>query len=102
MSEEIKDNYFTIIKENGDEQLCKIIFTHYSEEFNANYVVFYLDEANDEISAMKYLPNESEAEGILDHIETDEEWDMIENLIEEFQSEEEEDDEDYEEEDYEE
>ncbi len=88
-----EENYFTIIKENGDEQLCKIIFTHYSEEFEANYVIFYLDEENDEISAMKFIPNEGEAEGLLDHIETDEEWDMIESLIENFQDNEEDEDE---------
>ena len=96
----MEDNQLTIIDENGNERVCEILFTHKAN--GKNYVVFeFLD--TEEISAAIYTPEEDSEEGFLSDIETDEEWDMLDELLDSFydsleQSEEFEDDEDEEDE----
>lgn len=79
----------TFIDEEGNEILCEILFTFESKEFNKNYVLFYPvngaeDEDDIEVMAASYLPGE-EGNGELFPIETDEEWEMIEDVLEQFE-----------------
>lgn len=84
-----KDNLITFTDENGKEVLCEILFTYHSDEFNKDYVVFYEKGADEsdgeriEVNAAIYV-NSTENSGSLLPIETDEEWDLIEYLLEEF------------------
>ncbi len=61
--------------ENGKEIKAQILFTHHSEEFNKDYVVF-LPEDSEQYSAASYV-EEGLTEGELSPIETDEEWELL-------------------------
>jgi len=91
------EKHITVIDENGNEQLYEVLFTFDSEEFNKSYVLYFPvgaeeDEEDEiEIHASAYSPNEEGGEeGNLQPIETDEEWDMIEEMLNTFLAEEDE------------
>ena len=90
------EKYINILNEEGNEELCQIIFTLDSEELGKKYVVFarvseiekyYSDDDSDdeqiEVGAASYVEGEN-GQGELKEIETDEEWAMIEEALEEF------------------
>ena len=81
------DNKLTLVGEDGNETACEIILTH--EHEGKRYVIFeFMD--TEEISAAIYVPDENdEAEGTFLDIETDEEWEMLESVLEKFFDEEE-------------
>ncbi|MBM7660721.1 uncharacterized protein YrzB (UPF0473 family) [Bacillus mesophilus] len=88
------EKQITVIDEDGNEQLCEVLFTFDSEEFKKSYVLYYPigadeDEEDIEIHASSFTSGETE-EGELAPIETDEEWDMIEEMLNTFLDEEEE------------
>lgn len=86
----MEDKTFTVIDENGNETLCEIIFTFHSEEYNKNYVIYSMPgkEEEDELEVSAACYEESgENEGILKPIETDEEWELVEQVLEEFDEE---------------
>lgn len=93
---ETGEQHITIIDEDGNEQLCEILFTFESDEFNKSYVLYYplgseeTDEEHVEIHASSFIPNENGDAGNLQPIETDQEWDMIEEMLNTFLSEDEE------------
>ncbi len=84
------ENNITVVDEQGNEQLCEVLFTFDSEEFGKSYVLYYPigadneDDEDIEIHASAFLPNEEGEEGELMPIETDEEWDMIEEMLNTF------------------
>ena len=86
------ENNITVVDENGNEQLCEILFTFDSEKFNKSYVLYYPISDNDdeeiEIHASSFVPSENNEDGELTPIETDEEWDMIEEMLNTFLDEE--------------
>ena len=102
--------HLTFIDEDGNEILCEILFTFDSEMFKKSYVLFYPvsenEEDNIEVMAASFVPGK-DGDGELFPIETDEEWELIERVLkqyeednaEEFDYEDEDEDED-EEEDY--
>ncbi len=83
---------FKIYNEEGKEVECEALFTFESEETNKNYIV-YTDntkdkEGNTKVYAAIYHPEEGEEDQMkLDPIETDKEWKMIEQILEEIQKE---------------
>lgn len=84
----------TLVDDEGNETLYEILLTiDGQEEFNKNYVLLYpagVPEDEDvELQAYAYLENEDGSEGELLQIETDEEWNMIEEVFNTFMSEEE-------------
>lgn len=70
-------------KEDGSTVEAEIIFTHHSDKFNKDYVVF-LPEDLDEYSAAVYKENEGGLEGELLPVESDEEWKMLEDLLNDY------------------
>ncbi|WP_223702806.1 DUF1292 domain-containing protein [Sutcliffiella deserti] len=90
------EKQITVVDEDGNEQLCEVLFTFESEEFGKSYVLYYPigaendDEDDIEIHASSFLPNEENQEGELQPVETDEEWDMIEEMLNTFMAEDEE------------
>ncbi|MBG9543486.1 DUF1292 domain-containing protein [Cytobacillus firmus] len=84
------DNNITVIDEEGNEQLCEVLFTFDSEEFGKSYVLYYPvgeDENDDEeieIHASAFSPSEDSKDGELQPIETEEEWDLIEEMLNTF------------------
>lgn len=76
-----KENIITIVHEDG-EFAAEILFTHEDEVTKKKYIVFQNMET-EEISAAIYV-EESETEGYFEDIETDEEWDMLDDLLDEY------------------
>lgn len=52
----------TIVDDQGNEQLCEVLFTFENEEFGKSYVLYYPIESKDdeevEILASSFTPNE--------------------------------------------
>lgn len=86
--------YITIYDEEGNETLHEILFTFDSDDFKKSYVLVYpagtLDEEDVELQAFSYAESEDGLSGSLDPIETEEEWDMIEEVLNTFFGEDEE------------
>lgn len=76
------DRTITLVRDDGTEIVADIFFTYHSDEFNKDYVVFQVRDTN-EISAASYVSNDDK-NGQLDKIETDEEWEMLEELLNEY------------------
>ena len=93
------ENNITVVDDNGNEQLCEVLFTFDSEEFGKSYVLYYpigAEEDEDEeieIHASSFSPTEDGQDGELMPIESDEEWDMIEEMLETFLAEQEDEEE---------
>ncbi len=83
------DQQLTIIDEEGNEILCQILFTFESEEFGKNYVLFYPLESSDEeddVTVMAACYEEGEnGIGELKEIETEEEWELIEDVLGQYE-----------------
>ncbi|MGY0837330.1 DUF1292 domain-containing protein [Aerococcus urinaeequi] len=81
-------DHITIIDEEGNEQLFEILFTFDSEDFGKSYVILYpagvSDEEGVELQAFSYEESEDGFEGQLNPIETEEEWDMVEEVLATF------------------
>lgn len=91
--EEHEHDYITIIDEEGNEELYEILFTFDSEDFDKSYVLVFPSGTSEgeevELSAFSYTESDGGLEGTLSAIETDEEWEMIEEVLNTFISEEE-------------
>lgn len=81
----LDSNCLYITDENGNEKRMIILFTFDSDDFNSKYVVYQdPDGDNDEVFAAKYND-----EGELFPIESDEEWEMVEEVVNTFAEDEE-------------
>lgn len=85
----MENNTFKFINEQGIEVTCDILFTFDSEETNKSYVV-YTDNSKDEegnvqVFASVYHPGEQNSK--LEPIETDQEWKIIETILDTLQEE---------------
>lgn len=91
----MNENQITLINESGEEQLADILFTFFSEETNKNYVVFsYAGSSEDEDEQVEVFAasyeNQDDLNGQLYPVETDEEWELIEEALENYAEESEE------------
>ncbi|SOC02280.1 uncharacterized protein YrzB (UPF0473 family) [Ureibacillus xyleni] len=77
------EQYFSVQLEDGSEQKCKVLFTFDSDE--NSYVLYSLVDGNNEesgeISALKYELDENGEMTNFTSIETDEEWDMVDEVM---------------------
>jgi len=77
----LEENQMIVTNAEGEESVCEILFTH--EHNGKNYVVFeFLD--SHEVSAAVYVVGETEDEGTFLDIETDEEWDMLDKVLQAY------------------
>lgn len=82
----LDSNSLYVTDENGNEKRMEILFTFDDESRNKRYVVFADPEVeSDEVFASAY-----DDDGHLLPVETEEEWQMIEEVIGAFQNDEEE------------
>src|SRR5690625_2963337 len=92
--QDLSQEYITLVDEEGNEELYQILLTFESENFFKSYVLVYpTSTENDEdveIFAFSYQESEGGLEGELEDIQTEEEWDMIEEVLGAFMEEEEE------------
>ena len=76
---------FEMVGHYGERILCDVLFTFESKEWDAHYIVYAESEHPERISASRYIPSQV-ANGTLSAllpIETDEEWDFVERVINE-------------------
>lgn len=79
----------TIIDEEGTETLYEIVLTFKSDETGKSYVIYKLPgEENDEVFASAYDESNKDG-GDLQPITSDDEWDMVEEVLNTFLDEEE-------------
>lgn len=80
---------FKVLSDEGTEIECEVLFTYESKETNKNYIVYtdnsIDEEGNTKVFASIYNPDEEEP--TLHPIETEEEWELIEGILENLQSE---------------
>jgi uncharacterized protein YrzB (UPF0473 family) len=77
----LQDNQMIVTDQDGNESVCEILFTH--EHEGKNYVVFEFVDTH-EVSAARYVPGESDDEGAFEDIETEEEWDMLDKVLQSY------------------
>ena len=83
---EQNENKIIIVDEQGRERVCEILFTYQHPETEKNYVVLYpideldSDEEEMDLFAYSFVENE-DGDGELFTLETDEEYDMINEVI---------------------
>lgn len=80
---------FKIFNDEGKEVECEVLFTFESDETNKNYMV-YTDNTEDEEGNTKVyasIYNPDEEEPVLQPIETEKEWTIIETILKELQEE---------------
>jgi len=83
------NNTFKVINDEGQEILCDILFTFDSEETRKSYIV-YTDNSKDELGNIQvyasiYDPKQENPK--LDPIETEQEWKIIETILNTLQDE---------------
>ncbi len=78
----MEDNKIYVENQEGVEEEYNILLTFESEEFEKHYVA-YFKEGEEELFVSTYNPDDKES-GMLGEISSDEEWDMVEEMIEAF------------------
>ena len=82
MDNKLKENVL-VFEKDGKEIECQILFTCNLEGYEGNnYVVFKIGDTDD-ISAARYT-EEGDGIGELLDVETDKEWDLLDDAIESF------------------
>ncbi len=76
------DRTIVITTEDGKEYTCDILFTYHSEEFNKDYVLF-IPRGEKQVSAAVY-EEKTATEGQFSPVETEEEWQMLEGLLDDY------------------
>ena len=79
----MEDRTLILTQDDGTEIVCAILFTYSNEDTSKNYVVFKVRDT-DEVSAAVYYPDDNNGQGHLGKIETDDEWEMLEDLLNEY------------------
>lgn len=76
------EQYFNVITEDGSEQQCKVVFTFDTDDYS--YVLYAVVEdgvESEEISALRYELDEEGKMTDFAPLETEEEWDMVEEVL---------------------
>jgi len=82
MNEE-KKNIITIMNDQGEQVDCEVLFTFDSEETKKSYIA-YTDNTEDEVGNTKVFAScydPSGANSALTPLESEEEWQVIENIL---------------------
>ena len=86
----MENETMVVVNELGEEVLYEIVLTFENQEFGKHYVIYKLPgDENDEVFASSYNPDSKDG-GELKPIESDPEWDMVEEVLNTFTEEEEE------------
>ena len=79
---------FNITNDEGQEVECEVLFTFESEETKKNYMVYtdntVDEEGNTKVYASIYTPNSKTT--MLEPIETEKEWKIIQTILDELQA----------------
>lgn len=85
----MEEKTFTVIDENGKEIKYEVVLTFKSEDFDQSYVIYKIpgDESEEVFAAI--FDEDKKDGGNLVQIESEEEWNMLEEVLESFLDEEE-------------
>jgi uncharacterized protein YrzB (UPF0473 family) len=87
---QLKENQLIFHDEEGNEIVCDIIFTYDSEATGKKYVIFQAEgDESGEVGAASYV-EKGNGEGELEPIETEEEWELLQDALNDFLDQEEE------------
>ncbi|MBS7344474.1 MAG: DUF1292 domain-containing protein [Caryophanon sp.] len=76
----MEEQTFTIQNEAGEAVTCHVVFTFDAEE--RSYVLFTIDgDETGQLSALRYVLNENGEVSDFEDIETEEEWAMVEEVM---------------------
>ena len=83
----LEEQKFTVVNSDGEEVECEALFRFESDETHKNYIV-YTDNSQDEegntrVYASIYTPGEEKTK--LEPIETDAEWNKIQQILDVIQ-----------------
>ena len=84
------DNLITLVDDQGNESLYEILFTFESEDYGKSYILLIPagsePEEQVDVLAFSFNPNEDgdATDAELYDIESDEEWDMVEGVLDTF------------------
>ncbi|KRM74658.1 DUF1292 domain-containing protein [Secundilactobacillus collinoides] len=88
---ENKEQQITIVDEDGNEELYNVLFTFTSADFGKSYILLYpsgkTDDEEVDIQAYQLADSDDPADpqgGDLLPIESDDEWDMVESMLNTF------------------
>lgn len=86
----LERNTFYVTDAKGNDVECVVLFTHYDETFKKNYVVYTPVKQSfgepTQVYAMIYKPDKDGNVTEFSPIETDKEWDMIEQKLAELKN----------------
>ncbi|MCF6161656.1 MAG: DUF1292 domain-containing protein [Furfurilactobacillus sp.] len=88
-AEDNDEQQITLVDDNGNETLYNVLFTFKSDDYGKSYILLYPASAADDeevdIQAYAFDPEEDgSTEGELSPIENDDEWDMVEEMLNTF------------------
>ncbi len=83
-----EDRTLRVVDEEGNEKDFEIVLTFKSDQTGKSYVVYKEPGDSDEVFAASYDENDTDG-GALVPIESDEEWDIIEEVLNTFMEEDE-------------
>ena len=81
---EEKKNTFTIVNDEGKELECDVLFTFDSDETKKSYIV-YTDNTTGSTRVYASIYDATGADKSLKPIESEQEWDVIENILSSIQ-----------------
>lgn len=83
MSQDYSGQFFTELDEDGNEVVYTILMRIEPDDSDSTYIVFYEDTEEDDIQieAAEVIENEDGSGEQLYEIETEEEWAMIEEVV---------------------
>lgn len=94
MAKQINNNQterqITLVDENGNEELFEILFTFHSDDYDKSYVLLYpaavADDEDIEVQAFSYDSDDAGevTSSDLHKIESDEEWNMVQGVLNTF------------------
>ncbi|MGQ5709915.1 DUF1292 domain-containing protein [Lactobacillus sp. PSON] len=84
------DRQITLVDDKGNEELYEILFTFHSDDYDKSYVLLYpaaVGEGEDiEVQAFSYDADDAGdvTSSDLHEIESDEEWEMVQGVLNTF------------------
>ncbi|KFZ27181.1 MAG: hypothetical protein KQ78_00640 [Candidatus Izimaplasma bacterium HR2] len=85
----MEEKTFTVVDENREEKEFEVVLTFKSEDFDKSYVIYKMPGDDSEEVFAAIFDEEAKDGGNLVQIESDEEWRMLEEVLESFMDEEE-------------
>lgn len=90
MTQQNNEDLITLVDDQGNETLYQVLFTFESEDYEKSYILLIPAESEPEeqvdVLAFSFDPDDNgeATDAELHDIESDEEWDMVEGVLDTF------------------